>query len=463
MIDRLPGPRWRRRALALVVAIVAALVLAPAEPASAHATLIATDPGEGAVLEAAPDRIRFTFDESVAGVPDGVHVFDAAGGAVAASAAVDGKELGVTLTDEVGDGTLVVVWRVVSEDGHPISGSLTFSIGAPSPDVAPPPTDSSSTNDAPWTLSVVRWVGYLGLFMAGGLVGFALLFLPPSKPADRARRRLVVVARAGAATAAVAWLVGLPLTAAYQLGGGASSLTKGATWSAMPAAEYAVVAVVVAGVVLAVGLLGRGLPPRPRAVAALVAAVVAVCAPAITGHTRAVTPEALAVGADMLHLLAGSVWLGGLVALALVLPDLSGRGAMAAEVLARFSTVAAGILVALSATGVLLAWRIVGSWSALFDTGYGALLLVKIGVALVAVLIAAWNRYALLPRLHESTHRRDRRVGARVVVRAIAAEAAVLVAVLLVTGLLVDRSPEPDALGRRPCCRRAGRPDRDAG
>ena len=145
----------------------------------------------------------------------------------------------------------------------------------------------------------------------------------------------------------------------------------------------------------------------------------------------------------MLHLVAGSVWLGGLVGLALTLPDLARRGTAAGVVLARFSGVAAGILVALVASGSLLAWRIVGSWNALVDTGYGQLLLAKLAVAVLAVGVAAWNRYALLPRLRAATAYDDRRSGARLVARATATEAALLVVVLLVTGFLVNKSPGP--------------------
>jgi copper transport protein len=150
------------------------------------------------------------------------------------------------------------------------------------------------------------------------------------------------------------------------------------------------------------------------------------------------------VGADMLHLLAGAVWFGGLIGLALTLPGLADKGDLGGEVLARFSGLGAGVLVALVATGTLLAWRIVGSWGALVDTGYGQLLLVKIAIALVVVGIAAWNRFRLLPLLRQAERRRDRRTAVQRVVRATVAEAAVLVAVLLVTGVLVDKSPGPD-------------------
>lgn len=427
-----------------VVLIVAAAVLGLASPADAHASLVRTDPAEGAVLTAAPEQIRFTFSETVAAVPDSVQVFDAAGEAIEATATARGAQLEATLDEEVGEGTLVVVWRVLSEDGHPVSGSLSFSVGAPSPTVAAPPVAADDTDDAPVLLSAVRWVGYLGLLGTAGLVVFALLFLPRHKDAGTARHRVVTAARVAAVVAAIAWLVGLPLTVIYQVGGGAGALGDGSAWSALSVTEYAVPAAVVAGLALAVGLLGSDVPPRGRAAGALAGAAVAGCAPALTGHTRAETPEALVVAVDMLHLAAGSVWLGGLVALVLVLSDLAGRGTLAGETLARFSTVAAGLVAALVATGTVLAWRIVGSWSGLFETAYGQLLLIKIAIAAAAVGFAAWNRFRLLPAMQAAPRRRERRDRATFVVRAATAEAVALVALLLVTGMLVDRSPEDD-------------------
>lgn len=423
------------------------LLLSAPAPARAHATLVSTDPAQGAVLEAAPDAVRLTFSENVSLVPDGVRVFDAAGAEVSSDATASGRDLAVELADEPGEGTLVVVWRVVSEDGHPISGSLAFSIGAPSAEVVAPPVADQASTGPPWGLSLVAWLGYAALLLTTGLVAFVVLFLPDHHLADRARDRLVRAARTGAVVAGLAWAVGVPLTAVYQVGDGIGALGDGATWASLDPLEYVVTAAVVAGVVLAVVLLGRGLVDRPRRIVALVACAAATCAPALTGHTRAATPEVLAVGADMLHLVAGATWLGGLVALVLVLPDLGGRRTLAAEVLARFSVVAAGVLVALVLTGALLAWRIAGSWDVLLGTGYGRLLLVKIGAAVVAVLIAGWNRFALVPRLQDASKRRERRAGAGLLVRTTAAEACVLVAVLLVTGFLVDRSPErtPDA------------------
>jgi len=104
---------------------------------------------------------------------------------------------------------------------------------------------------------------------------------------------------------------------------------------------------------------------------------------------------------------------------------------------ARFSTAAAGVLAALLATGWLLAWRIVGSWDHLVGTTYGQLLLAKVAVVAVAIAIAAWNRFVLLPRTRGSSGEPARsHLG-----RAVAAEALCLAGALMVTGFLVNQSP----------------------
>src|SRR5687768_2025293 len=99
--------RAARLLAALLLPLTSFLVLASAAPAAAHATLIATDPAERAVLATAPEQVTFTFNESVIGVPAGITVFDATGEEVASSATVRDAQLVVSLEDEVDEGTLV--------------------------------------------------------------------------------------------------------------------------------------------------------------------------------------------------------------------------------------------------------------------------------------------------------------------------------------------------------------------
>lgn len=432
-----------RQLIRLAIAAAGCVVIAvgPAGPAAAHATLVRSNPTEGAVLPRAPETAEFTFDETVSLPDQGVQVYDADGGTVDSSASARDKVVTVDLPDRMATGTYVVTWRAVSGDGHPIAGSLTFSIGRPSAKVAAPkPTDADSPAVAA-ALSTLQGTGYLGLFVAVGLAVFTSILLPRTVTLGRARTRLQLLAQVAATVALLAAALAIPLTVVYQQGLGLARIAAPATWlEASPTALIGFALLAVGFTLLGQNVSGAGSDRRTRGYA-LGGVALAVIAPALTGHTRAFSPEPLVVATDILHVLAGSVWLGGLVGLALALPALAGREDAAAQTLARFSTAAAGILVALTGTGLILAWRILASWENLFGSTYGRLLLVKLAVVLVVVAIAAWNRFLLLPRVRAYGGIPGRKSTTARIGGTVRVEAALLVVALLLTGFLVNKSP----------------------
>jgi copper transport protein len=415
-------------------------------PAVAHASLVETDPADGQLLAESPGVARLTFNEKVSTVAGGVQMYDARGKTVESQASARDTVLTVDVPDTLGKGTYVVDWRVVSADGHPVAGALTFSVGRPSAVVRrPPPTpDESSASGVRGALSVVQAVGYLGLFLAAGLVVFAGWLLPAVPQLDVLRRRLRRIARGAASVAALAGLVQLPVSGAYQQGLGFDGLLGASAWSGAGGRDLLALAMLVGGLAVAVGPLGADrLGGRARNIATA-GAVVAIASPSVVGHSRAYPPQFLVVATDVLHVAVGAVWLGGLAGLALSLPALAGRSRVALETLARFSGLAAGLLTLLVASGSLLAWRIIGSWDDLFGTTYGRLLIVKVMIAALAVAIAGWNRFALLPRIIGAGDRPERLEATGEIRRAVLAEASVLVAVLLVTGFLVNEPPRQE-------------------
>lgn len=435
-----------RRVPAFVLAVLVAVltVLGTATSASAHATLVSTDPAEGAVLPEAPAEVTFTFDEPVQLVPDGLLAFDAEGKRVDLEAKASGVEVQGELPGDLANGTYVITWRVVSADGHPIAGSLTFHVGAPSPKVVPPGSVSTEPGALPTVQAIVHAVDYVALLLAGGLAIFLSWTVRGVRLADDVRRRLVRVLRGSALVAVLAAAAAVPLAGAYQLGSGLDGvLDPAALDPGLVQQDLQVLALQVFGLAVAAWVAGQ---QRSSLVVDLVTAL-AVWSPALVGHTRAYEPSALLVVTDALHLSAGAVWLGGLTGLALSLRSVAGRPKDAALLLSRFSTLAAALLAALALSGVLLGWRIVGSWSRLFGETYGRLLLVKVALVLVVAAIAAVNRYRLLPRVTGDSGHDVRRQGAALVRRAVVAEAAVLVAVLGVTGFLTQKPPagEPPA------------------
>ncbi|MEO9325597.1 copper resistance protein CopC [Nocardioides sp. C4-1] len=434
----------------LLAALVAVLtVTGAAAPASAHATLVSTDPAEGSVLPETPDVVTFTFDEGVSLPPDAVQVFDAAGEPVEAGSTSRDKVITTDLPDSLDDGSYVVVWRAISADGHPIAGSLTFAIGAPSAEVAAPQVPDTDPTDVRRALSIAMALNYVGLLVAAGLVLFLAWTTRGVRVDDAVRGRLLRVAWASSGVALVTAVALVPLSGAYQQGLSVTQLGESAAVDpAIVADDLVVLALQAVGLLVALVALRRSglawwVPVGAAALAAL--------APASVGHSRAIDPVWLMVVTDVVHLAAGATWLGGLVGLVLVLGSLSGRSRDAALVLTRFSAVAAATVGLLAVTGTLMGWRILGGWAPLFETTYGRLLLVKVAIAGVVVLVAGYNRFRLLPSATDAETGHDEQRRAVLGVRgAVRAEGALLVFLLGVTGFLTNQSPREAAVDRAP-------------
>jgi len=115
------------------LAILLPLLVPAAFPAAAlaHASLLRSDPAAGSVVPRAPTQIVLHFDEPVQDA--GTSVVSAAGASVLLGRARlehgDSRALVVPLRSGLGDGDYTVRWRVVSSDGHIVSGVLAIGVG----------------------------------------------------------------------------------------------------------------------------------------------------------------------------------------------------------------------------------------------------------------------------------------------------------------------------------------------
>src|SRR5215469_11049526 len=210
--------RILRRSAALALGAAAALLVL-AQPASAHADLVRSDPPDGSVLAHAPSVARLWFSENISPEFSSARVVDRTGAAVAGShaqAGGDPRQLTVELP-RLGTGTYGLVWRVLAEDdGHTTSGVVVFTVGgaASAPGTIPVAASAGGAGTAATPVGVLlRW---LGLCALAGLVGCLAVGGPVLRRvraaaapdtvaigARVARRRLLAVA-AGCAAAAAA-------------------------------------------------------------------------------------------------------------------------------------------------------------------------------------------------------------------------------------------------------------------
>lgn len=141
------APRRRARSL-LGAATAASVVLLPfalVGPASAHDELVSTAPADGSSLAEAPEAVTLTFGEDVVELGTAVVVVDAAGVKLADGAlAVDGAVVTRPIAPPTVAGTVTVSYRVVSADGHPVTGTFAFTVtSSASPSAAPSGTSES--------------------------------------------------------------------------------------------------------------------------------------------------------------------------------------------------------------------------------------------------------------------------------------------------------------------------------
>jgi copper transport protein len=405
--------RSRARSLLLLLVgwLLAGVVLAG--PASAHAVLVSTEPGESARLETAPAEVTMTFSEGVSLGAGYARVLTADGERVDTDdASVDGGVVTIPLEPDLADGGYLVTYRIVSADSHPVQGAWSFVVGEGEL-VAASAEGPSADRLVEGAQQAVRTIGFGGIALAIGVPVLVLLCLPGGWSSARLRG----MATWGAVAAAAAPVLLFLLQGPYAAGSGFGSLLSPDLLSATLSTTTGWA--LLARAVLAVALLAalrpawrRGGPPEvPELAAAGLFATGVVLATAATGHAVAGQWPALAIAVTAVHVAAMAVWLGGLVALLLVVLRPFHEDTDFAGALRRFSQVAFAAVAALVVTGVLQSVRELGSPTALVDTVYGRLLMAKLTFFVVVLGAAGVSRVWVQQRLgvrRAPAGRRDR-------------------------------------------------------
>ena len=426
-----------RRVLAACVGCAFGLLLVllgPASPASAHAALVGSDPADGAIVPNPPSQITLTFSESVQLIPAKMQVLGPDGSrADRGDPSVAGKTVTIPLRPGGGRGTYLASYRVISADSHPVGGSLSYSVGAPS---TPPVATVDDTRIDPVVRALIplgKYLGYAGLVLLVGPV-LVLALLWPRRLSRRAPARLVY---AGVGLVLASTVLALWLQAPYSLGVGLFDVRAGDLQDVL-ASTFGAVLLVRLGVILAAAILlrpllrGSGGESRTDLAMLGVLGVAALATWPLTGHPTASPVPGVSVVIDAIHLGAMSVWLGGLVMLvAFLLPRADERELGA--ILPIWSRWAATAVGALLFAGVVQALIEVESLRGLVSSTYGILILVKAGLAAAVLSVAAYSRRLVRSRVAETGPRRLRRL--------VTVELAITAVVLGVTAALVQLSP----------------------
>jgi copper transport protein len=357
-------------------------VVCLATSALAHASLLSSEPGDGSVLALAPKTVQLHFNEPV--MPGVINLIDAEGNTRSdATVGVSGETIVVTLPAHLPRGTQVVSYRVISQDGHPVAGSLVFSIGIVTGGATP-----AGSVLVPVLIWLFRVGVYLGLFAGVGGVFFAAwIGWGPS-----GGRAIIGSLAIGFVSAIVSLglqgldLLDLPLI----------SLLTPAPWSSALGTSLGP-ALLVAAAAMAISRYAWQSPTMTIAWVLTSACMAGVgLSLVISGHAATASPKWLTGPLVFIHGVAVAFWVGALAPLLVLARKRTGA---VLPVLLRFSRIAVAVVAVLVLSGFGLAIIQLESPGALIGTRYGIILLVKLTLVAMLLGLAVANRYLVTPAI----------------------------------------------------------------
>lgn len=416
----------------LLIALTVGALAFPAQ-ASAHATLEKTSPGFRERLPTSPRTVTLRFDQYLKALPGSIRLYSSTGSVGVTRVRSDGRVL-VASVPRLPKGPYTVRWHALSGDGHVVSGVFTFGVRA----AAPPPTEAFGASGPTRSEHVVRWLYFLSLALVVGGLGFRLLVLRrPLSP--RAEARFYAVTGIGVVATLNVGIAAFVLRAedALQLPlgrlvyGDLSPIARTRFGTAFIAMTLGFA--VVAAFLFVAWLTDRAVLLWPAFLVGLAFA----SGLSLSGHSAADAGSSWKTEfADWAHLSAACLWIGGLVQLGLVVWPLmpeARRGAFLA-----FSRLATICIAVLLLAGVYLSIARLPRLSDLWSSGYGHVLLVKIGLVCLAL---AWGGLHKLVAVPAVVWANERLVGR--LQRSLLGESMVGMAVLLAAAVLVDAKPPP--------------------
>jgi copper transport protein len=415
----------------LLVLVVAGTGLVMPAQALAHATLEQASPGFRQRVPSSPPTVTLRFDQYVKAVPGSIRVYSSKGIVGVTRVRSNGLLLEASLP-RLRRGPYTVRWHALSGDGHVVSGVFTFGVRAP----APLPTDAFGSSGPTRSEHVVRWLYFVSLALLIGGLGFRLLVLraPLSQRAER--RFFLITGGAVVATLNVgiaAFLMraedALQLPFGRLLYGDLTPIARTRFGTAFIAMTLGFA--LVAALLFLAWLTEREVLLWP----ALLLGLAFTSGLSLSGHSAADAGSSWKSElADWAHISAACLWVGGLVQLGLVVWPLMPDARRAAFLgFSRLATACIGVILL---AGVYLSIVRLPQLSDLWSTGYGHVLLVKIGLVSLALGWGGLHKLIAVPAVASGNERVLGRLQ-----RSLLGESMVGMAVLLAAAVLVDAKP----------------------
>jgi MYXO-CTERM domain-containing protein len=172
----------RLRPVVAALATTGALLLVVAPSASAHDALVSTSPASGSTLTSPPTAITLTFEEPPTTQGMAVALTSPDGTVAKLVPTLAGDVVTAPVAGTLAPGGYRVAWRIVADDGHPVTGTFAFTLAAS--------TTASASASAPASAAPVTQVATEGTSSVGPwVVTGVVLLVVVAGAALLARRR----------------------------------------------------------------------------------------------------------------------------------------------------------------------------------------------------------------------------------------------------------------------------------
>ena len=491
--SRVRASRWMWVRIPAGVIMVVVAVLFGAGSALAHTSFESSSPADGAVFDAPVSVVTISFTNPATPVGDEFVALDSSGDirTPTSVSSTDGRVFELTFDPALSGGQIGIRWKVQAGDAHPIEGAFSFTVNTPvvpdsvtettvavSPIAQSPSASAAGTtldeflssdsgSEGETTATLGRVIGLLGVVLGIGALVFVASTLRGTRSETGYALNAIRVLGLVIATGATIEYIGV------------AQLTDNSLFSAFTSAPgFATALRIGGGLALALGLVSNLVPiqsdtarrpmalssavldverltdeepqlqrrqdvdPRVRwqadstswlAFAGMVGIVISFW---FDGHTVSKGPRPIHAMTNSVHLVAGSVWAGGVIAMAVVLwrRFRHGRPMRAHELVLRFSPIATVALAVVAGAGLLMAVFVLDSFAELTGTPWGQILMLKTAAVGIAAAGGAYNHFRLIPALDVAPDDEELLAEVR---STVTAEAIMLFFVVVVTAWLV--------------------------
>lgn len=372
---------------------------------SAHAYIIKTSPFDNEILTKSPREIVIQFDESIQSPFDSIKVFDAAGHQVdQQNGKVDPNRpsiLKTGLKPNLPKGTYRVQWRVISADGHPVEGVISFQIGKGKPDMKETRTGTKGYTPKV-DLIIIRWLQYISNAAIVGILFFYLVLLPNELRHGRyTEKTFFRTVPISLVFLFVSIVLSLPLQARIETGISwnkvvnfplLKELITGTNFGRIWLIQLAIL------VMLALITSFLVITKSTRQLSlwgCFVLGISLLLTKAFTSHAAAQTTNVITLPMDMIHLLAASVWIGSLIGFAAFLPLVKNEETkhIYLQMVKSFYKWGIIFVLVIAATGIYAGFQYIPDLHSLITTDYGKVLLWKVSLFILMLIFAAINFY----------------------------------------------------------------------